>query len=199
VESPFKSRPSKSHALADGRVIYESRSVAVTALVLAYDAAERSHHVVVGERGTAVDLSGLHCLVCGYLDWDESLADAVRREVFEEAGIDLAALERAGRATVPSQPIYVESSPGAHRQNVTARFIVELDARVPLSTVNAEPNEVGEIRWLPVTRAAVGELRWAFHHDAILNDLADFYASERESGQLDEGSTRRLASRILAR
>jgi 8-oxo-dGTP pyrophosphatase MutT (NUDIX family) len=84
VQSPFKSRPSPSHVLADGRLIYESRSVAVTAVVLAYDAAERAHYVVVGERGTGVDLSGLHCLVCGYLDWDESLPDAVRREVFEE-------------------------------------------------------------------------------------------------------------------
>ncbi len=195
MQSPFKSRPSPSHVLADGRVIYESRSVAVTAVVLAYDAAERAHYVVVGERGTGVDLSGLHCLVCGYLDWDESLPDAVRREVFEEAGIDLPTLERAGHATVPSQPIYVESSPGSHRQNVTARFVVELDARVPLSTANAEPDEVAAIRWLPVTRAAVAELRWAFHHDSILNDVADFFASERESGQLDEGSTKRLALR----
>jgi 8-oxo-dGTP pyrophosphatase MutT (NUDIX family) len=129
------------------------------------------------------------------LDWDESLSDAVRREVFEEAGIDLPALERAGRATVPTQPVYVESSPASHRQNVTARFIVEVDAQVPLSTTNAEPNEVAAIRWLPVTRDAVAELRWAFHHDAILNAIADFFASERESGQLDEGSTQRLAAR----
>jgi hypothetical protein len=28
-----------------------------------------------------------------------------------------------------------------------------------------------------------------------LNDVADFFASERESGQLDEGSTKRLALR----
>jgi 8-oxo-dGTP pyrophosphatase MutT (NUDIX family) len=199
VKPPFKNRPNARHTLPDGRVLYESRSVAVTAVVVAYEALSREHFVVVGRRGPAVDLAGLHCLVCGYLDWDESLADAVRREVWEEAALDLRELERIGRASVPDQPVFVQSVPSAHRQNVTARFVIELDGRAPLGTQNAEPEEVASIAWLPVTRAAVDELAWAFNHDAILHELADFYTSERDSGALDAGSTRRFARALLER
>lgn len=199
VKPPFTNRPNPCHTLPDGRALYESRSVAVTAIVVAYEATSREHYVVVGQRGPAVDLSGLHCLVCGYLDWDESLADAVRREVWEEAGLDLRELERIGRASVPEQPVFVQSAPSAHRQNVTARFVVELDSRSPVSTANAEPEEVASIGWLPVTRAAIGGLAWAFNHDAILRELADFYTSERDSGALDAASTRRFVRALVER
>ena len=183
----------------DGRVLFDSRSVAVTAITVAFDAPAGVHRALVGQRGSAVDHSGLWCLVCGYLDWDESLDDAVRREVFEEAGIDLHALEARGDAIVPPQPIFVQSDPASHRQNVTARFLVDLRAPVTPTAENAEPNEVADLRWIEVAHAPIAELAWAFNHDKILAELADFYASERARGVLDVGSTRRFYRRFVER
>lgn len=179
--------------------MYESRSVAVTAVVLAWDAAMGGFRALVGERGSAVDQAGKWCLPCGYLDWDESLVDAVHREVFEETGIDLQSLERSGDAVVASEPIYVEGGPDAHRQNVTARFVVELRSLVEPTTANAEPGEVVRLEWLEVTEAAIATRGWAFHHDDILRELAVFYAREREAGVLDAGSTRRFYRAVFER
>lgn len=176
----------------DGRVLYVSRSVAVTAIVLAYDAATCACYALIGERGEAVDHSGKWCLCCGYLDWDESLQEAVRREVFEEAGLDLHALEATGDAVFSPEPVFLQSEPAAHRQNVTARFVIELRRLVEPSAANAEPGEVVQLCWLQVTHAEIATRPWAFHHDEILGELATFYERERTEGKLDAGSTRRF-------
>ncbi len=196
----FSNRQNERLEVTPGRTLFHSRSLAVTAVVLAHDAASQTFHALVGERGPAVDHSGAWCLVCGYLDWDESLPDAVRREVFEEAGIDLRALEAAGQAVVPDHPLFLQSDPQSHRQNVTARFPVELASRVAPSTQNAEPGEVVQSKWIEVARAEIALLPWAFHHDAILGELADWYDAERVRGVLDAASTRRFyRSRIETR
>jgi len=195
----FAHRPNQPFDAGGGRIVFDSRSVAITAIVVAFDERSRVHHALVGRRGPAVDFSGLWCLVCGYLDWDESLPNAVRREVFEEAGVDLHALEAAGAARVPEQPLFVQSDPASHRQNVTARFLVELSERPLLTTENAEPNEVAELRWIEVARGPIASLEWAFGHDRILAELADFYAAEHTQGSLDAGSTRRFHRRFLER
>lgn len=187
----FSNRQNERIEVSPGRVLFDSRSVAVVAVIIAHEASTNSFYALAGLRGPAVDNSGLWCLVCGYLDWDESLADAVRREVYEEAGLDLAALESTGQAFVPTQPVWVQSDPKTHRQNVSARFPVELTSRVPPSIANAEPGEVLEIAWVPVTRAEVAARSWAFNHDKILGDLADWYDKEHAAGVLDIKSTRR--------
>lgn len=178
-------------------MLYESRSVAVTAVVLAWDEATGTFRALVGERGSAVDSAGKWCLSCGYLDWDESLVDAVHREVFEETGLDLKALEASGDAVVSKDPIFIEGVPEAHRQNVTARFVVELCKLVEPTTANAEPDEVVRLEWLEVSEAAIATRAWAFKHDEILGELAAFYGRERAAGKLDARSTRRFYRSII--
>jgi ADP-ribose pyrophosphatase YjhB (NUDIX family) len=197
ASSRFRNRLNPRHELGGGRVLYESRSVAVTAVVLAWDDATRGFRALVGERGSAVDHAGKWCLSCGYLDWDESLVDAVHREVFEETGLDLRALEASGDAVVSSEPIFIEGVPEAHRQNVTARFVVELRRVVEPTTANAEPDEVTRLEWLEVSEAAIATRGWAFKHDEILGELAAFYGRERAAGQLDAGSTRRFYRAVM--
>lgn len=185
----FSNRQNERHELPGGRVLFESRSVAVTAVIVGR-AADGTFHAVAGLRGPRVDKSGSWCLPCGYLDWDESLRDAVRREVFEEAGLDLAALEARGEAWLSPQPIVVESAPTAHRQNVTARFIVSLTHLAPLSIANAEPGEVERIEWLPLTDA-IDARPWAFEHDQILRGLRVFLEGEASAGRADTAGPRR--------
>lgn len=173
-------------------MLYESRSVAVTAVVVAFEPVAGAFHALVSERGTAVDHTGKWCLVCGYLDWDERLEDAVRREVYEEAGIDLAALEAAGQAHVPTQPIYMQSDPTSPRQNVTARFSVELTVLAPPTTANADEGEVVQVKWMPIVPAEIDAHPWAFNHDRILRELADHFDEERSRSTLDAGAVRRF-------
>jgi ADP-ribose pyrophosphatase YjhB (NUDIX family) len=198
----FSNRPNVPYEVAPGDLVFASRSVAVLAPVIARLRPSGSFHVLAGERGSAVDESGRWCLVCGYLDWDEDLRDAVRREVWEEAGLDLAALEAAGTALVPEQPVLVHSDPRSHRQNVTAHFPVEVhtDELPPVSLANAEPGEVRQVAWLELTERVIRERSWAFEHDELLLDVIAFLQRERDAASLDHGSVRRYyRSQIEAR
>ena len=190
--SRFANRPNVAHTVAPGRIVFDSRSIAILAIIVARDASGR-FHVLAGERGPAVDQSDRWCLVCGYLDWDEDLRDALRREVWEEAGLDLAALEAAGAATIPDQPLFLRSDPASHRQNLTAHFPVEIhaDALPAPSAANAEPGEVQQVAWLELSAPVVSARPWAFQHEELLLELAAFIDGERAAGRADAGSIRR--------
>ena len=189
----FSNRPNVPHQVAPGRLVFDSRSIAVLAVVIARQRPSGVFHVLVGERGPSVDQSDRWCLVCGYLDWDEDLRGAVRREVWEEAGLDLAPLEAAGTATVPGQALFIQSDPRMHRQNLTAHFPVELQVdELPMpSTANAEPGEVRQVAWLELAAPVIRDRPWAFNHEELLLDLAAFVQREHDHGRADHGSVRR--------
>ena len=194
VRSPrFPNQPNAPYEVAPGKIVFDSRSVAVLAVVIARHRPSGAFHVLAGERGPAVDQSDRWSLVCGYLDWNEDLRDAVRREIWEEAGVDVADLEAAGRATVPAQPVLVQSDPHGHRQNVTAQFPVELHVdELPAPTnTHADEGEVRQVAWLPLTAPLIQARPWAFEHDVLLLDLAAFLQAELARGSADAGSVRR--------
>ena len=190
--SRFSNRPNVAHTVAPGQIVFDSRSIAILAVVVARSRAG-TFHVLAGLRGPAVDQSDRWCLVCGYLDWNEDLQGALRREVWEESGLDLTALEAAGAATIPAQPVFLQSDPRAHRQNLTAHFPVEIhvDELPTPSGANAEPGEVEQVAWLPLPAGAVREKAWAFEHDELLLDLVAFLERERAEARDDHGSLRR--------
>jgi 8-oxo-dGTP pyrophosphatase MutT (NUDIX family) len=198
----FSNRPNVPHEVAPGRLVFDSRSIAVLAMVIARHRPSGRFHVLAGERGPGVDQSDRWGLVCGYLDWNEDLRDAVRREVWEEAGLDLAPLEAAGAATVADQAVFLQSDPRTHRQNLTAHFPVELhvDELPAPSAANADPGEVLQVAWLELTAPVLQARAWAFNHEALLLDVAAFLQRERDQGRDDHGSVRRYyRSKLEAR
>lgn len=74
-------RPPKCPAC--GYVRYRNPAVGV-AVVLRDD----SGRVLLGRRARG-DYAGLWCIPCGYVEWDEDVRDAARREMREETGLDV--------------------------------------------------------------------------------------------------------------
>lgn len=146
-----------------GKTLWYSRSCAVASFIFAKDE-NNEWCVLANQRGKgAADFQGLWNCPCGYLDWNETCAQAARREVFEETG-------------VPIPPQYftfaeIQDDPNANRQNVTMRFYAKITEHKvehlnPKLTGLGEENEVAERKWIPISQ--IGTYKWAFDHGNII-------------------------------
>ena len=150
-----------------GKEIYHSRSVAVCVMV--YTIKDDITLVAAVERGPAVDKPGTWCLSCGYVDWDETIEQAARREVYEELGLTCKELEFIG----------IDSEPSSHLQNITINYATQIEHQ-SLHADNAEQGEISSLKWLRIGELA--HYTWAFHHDELVRRF--FQKGEMESSQL---------------
>ena len=67
-----------------GYVLYENPIVGVAAIVL------DQGKILLGQRAASASYPGLWCIPCGYVEYDEDVYDAVRREMEEETGLVIA-------------------------------------------------------------------------------------------------------------
>ncbi|HWR44569.1 NUDIX hydrolase [Sporomusa sp.] len=61
--------------------LYENPIVGVAAIV------RQNGTVLLGRRAPNASYSGLWCIPCGYVEYDEDIRDAVKREFLEETGL----------------------------------------------------------------------------------------------------------------
>lgn len=160
--SQFNNRQNACYQTTCGKELWHSRNVAVCVMVLRPKPDDDTKiQVLAGKRGKAVTDSGLWCMPCGYLDWDETAEEAARREVFEETNllIELDSLEMQ----------QVDSRPEKARQNVTIHFASFQFEAVEQDLTPKDFDEVEEIRWITVGEEA--ELSWAFDHKERIGNL----------------------------
>ena len=177
----FKNRPNERFVLPDGKEIYKVRSSAVVACVVCVS--NNEPYVLMVERGPQVDNSGLWCMPCGYLDWDETFAEAVRRELFEETGLDLAAFADRIIQFDLETPYYIESSPKAHRQNISHHFGIVISGPRPVlkDSDGLRSGEITSVEWVKASTLPLAhELEasplkghFAFHHNEKARRFVD--------------------------
>ena len=141
---------------------WKSRSVAVAVFI------ECEGKFILEKRGPGCpDNIGKWCCPCGYLNWDETLDDAAKREVYEEIGVHIDDLTVVGINSYPNE-----------RQNVTVRFKAEVlpEAIKDLSGESekrgGEKDEISDIQFF--TRAQIEEMgddEFAFGHRQIILGL----------------------------
>lgn len=175
----FTNLPNNAIRATDGQTYWHSRSCAVVAEVLIYSIQTQTWSVLLGQRGTATpDFQGFWGLPCGYLDWNETLCDAVVREVWEECGLYLPSLSQhpdfiasnsslvTTTANFSDTPWHIADSPQSSRQNISFHYAVLLvfkgQTLPELSNQHADDNEVTALAWIPVTQAL--QMTLAFNH-----------------------------------
>lgn len=154
----------------DGNFLgFFSRSIAVVGFVFGKNA-EGKWCALASQRGEGTpdpEFRGAWNVCCGYLDFHESVEEAIAREIFEETGLKFAA------STFKLHSI--NSNPESDkRQNVTLRFTRVLTVPVEefiekFSHEHNEKNEVGEIKFIPISE--INNYRWAFNHDTLINTV----------------------------
>lgn len=182
----FKNKPNKRVDL-DGKPYFVARDCAVVAEVFLYAAHNQSWYVLLGKRGTGVpDYQGFWGFPCGYLDWDETLYEAVQRELWEETGLLLAALaehdsivkalnlpEEKGENPMPWQ--ITDTPRTGTKQNVSHHFGILMHWQsevLPALTIdNAANNEAEAAEWVPIEQAKTMEM--AFRHAERLHAVLD--------------------------
>ena len=157
----------KNHPLINpetGKEEWISRAMAVLAIVLGKDKDENTY-VLAQKRGEGTpdpEFIGCWCLPCGYLDYNESLHQAIAREVLEETGVNV--------HPDNFELFYINDNPFSDkRQNVTFRFRTKLEGYIDdweLSDKNSEINEVSDIKWININE--INNFDWAFNHDKII-------------------------------
>lgn len=160
-----------------GKKYWISRAIAVCGIVIVNDGDKR--YVLVNKRGEGVpNYKGCWNLICGYLDWDETLKEAVSREVLEET-----------KVAIPHrlwEMVYVADNPNKDEfQNVTIRY----EAVMTMEEFNrfkeigekkqeangGEENEVAEVWLMPLNKESIDSVEWAFNHKSIIeNEMLRF-------------------------
>lgn len=166
-----------------GETLWISRSVTVLPVLIFVLGEPKlaNAYVPLGQRGQALpDEVGKWGLPGGYLDYDETAGEAVMREIWEELGLNILALQVEHRFVGQlDQPYFVFSEP-IRRQNVTLRFplmfLLEAGAALPALNPRVGVDEVAEARWFGLAEALAMPL--AFGHEEIMADcLAGYFAA----------------------
>lgn len=166
----------------DGKTYWISRSVAVMGLI--FKTVGHNFYVLVEKRGKgAADNIGKYCCPCGYVDYDETLDEAICREVKEETGLEIINVDELN-------VFHINSDPSENHQNITVRYSYYVDGIHPEEEISdnrtgGEKDEVESVEWLligtfkdityDVSILQLNDryqvLDWAFDHDKIINDF----------------------------
>lgn len=162
----------KNYCIIDneGREHWISRSIAVVVFVFAKDIYGDSYVLAV-QRGKGTpdpEYVGAYCVPCGYLDYDETIAQAAQRELMEETGLNLpiSDFKLLNFNDIPESD---------KRQNVTFRYIVNSNVPVEdlsklFTTKNSEKDEVGSIKFISLIN--INNYEWAFNHQELIKEIS---------------------------
>jgi len=162
-----------------------SRACAVVGVVLAYTS--KGMHVLIEQRSNKMmDEANKFGIPCGYLDWDESLYEAMMREVYEETSFYIPDYEKYVIFDNNKQPFHVKDNPKTDkRQNVSHIYLTVFDFQDSQQAIDAFPvdienfkcRETALVRWMKLVNFynTRQNYEWAFNHDETIESAIKFY------------------------
>ena len=161
-----------------GKIYWISRAVAVTGVIMASDGED--FYFLLERRGPGCpDNIGKLCSVCGYLNWDETRIEALKRETYEETGLKV----------LDDQILEFETIDDPKRdakQNIVTRYLIackyeDLQKALTDGTINTdtksrdgEENEVSEFVLLSLKEIdALKSEDFAFGHKEMIHEILE--------------------------
>jgi len=162
----FNNKPNKQIFDKNGVEHWVSRSISMLGLV--YCLTDDEIYILATKRGSAVNYSNKWCLVCGYLDYNESILEGICREVYEETNLFIPPCNFTlwGIEDDPTKD---------ERENITFRYYSKVDEDFYLeSYINISRvcnNETLEVKWINYKDIALYD--WAFNHFELLKEYKE--------------------------
>lgn len=164
-----------------GKEYWISRSMAAAIVVVTDDG-----KFIAERRGPGCpDNVGKLVFPCGYLDFDESLEECAKREVYEELGLKVTELHFLG----------LNDDPSANRQNITARYAAKVEGKPDTNSLarGGEKDEVAEVLIMDINEILEKPEEWAFGHAKLAE-----YVNEHMTEIFDEPENHSFLRRLLA-
>lgn len=168
-----------------GKIYWISRSLAVTGVIMASDGED--FYFLLERRGPGCpDNIGKLCSVCGYLNWDETRIEALKRETYEETGLKVADNQVLEFETI--------DDPGRDaKQNIVTRYLIAFDYEDLLKALNdgtintdtksrgGEEFEVSEFVLLSLSEIDTMKSEdFAFGHKEMIHEILEYIKELRE-------------------
>lgn len=151
------------------REYWISRSITVVVFVFAKDVFGETY-ILAEQRGKGTpdpEYVGKYCVPCGYLDFDETCAQAAQRELIEETGLNFPVKD--------FKLVSINDIPESDkRQNVTFRYIINSNIPVEdlcklFTTKNSEKDEVESIKFIKLSN--INNYEWVFNHQKLIKEI----------------------------
>lgn len=184
----FRNTENECVKTEDGRTVFLSRSSAVCVVVAAELPSGRRYYLLSQRGENTPDYQYHWNLICGYVDYDETLSEAAIREVWEETGFYIPDVgPNHVVRPITSMPWGISDTPKPNsRQNITHRFefifrVSSLNDLPKLTNDNAAKGEVEESAWVDeqtvylMTPAECkldlnNHMVWAFNHGHLIRE-----------------------------
>jgi ADP-ribose pyrophosphatase YjhB (NUDIX family) len=151
------------------RTLYDGRYCAVSGFF--YAVVDGKYSVLAEKRGKGTpDFQGMWCCPCGFLEGDENCKEGIKRETYEECGIEVD-YGKIKFVEAETDPLICNNG------NVTLRHTGFLKKQSKIErpdleaeTRGGEHEEVAEVAWIPLSH--VDRYEWAFGHGKIIKKYA---------------------------
>lgn len=159
--------------------VHISRSVAAVGVIFANT--DDGFRVLITKRSeTMIDEPGKISLPCGFLDWDETVYEAMIREVCEETSLYLPDYEKYLIFDNDKKHIEMKDLPNTIRQNVTLIYINMFDFKdnmidFPYEIESFSCKETSSVKWLKLVDFYQSDYYWAFNHDDTIKNALKFF------------------------
>lgn len=153
----FKNTPNREVKTVDGKTIWDKRGVAVVGMIFC-TIGDDKRILLVKRSDDSMDEPGKWCMPCGYLDWDETVEEALIREIYEETGLLISDYKPRN---VDPRPL-IKSKPSQNRQNVSIQWVFHFDFEDEFPKLLEKTNETSIIKWVDVN--TIDEYEFAFDH-----------------------------------
>lgn len=181
----------KITAKENGKEYWISRAHAVVGIV--YAVYNEEIYYLVSQRGPGCpDNIGKWACTCGYLDWGETRKEAVKRELYEELGLNLSEVDNSS-----IKHFCTIDDPGRDaRENIISRYLIKMDFEKLREMITSEElnnktesrggekDEVSKIALIPETQLKCPE--WAFNHGQVLEEVTEYLKTGRKPYYCEE-------------